>query len=87
MSENPCAEVAPDNRMARIQALNCAWNILRENGWKAEQFLRDTSGDTDDRVSQAVTEYSKIMERLVAEKAVLVDQLADEALKGNPLGT
>lgn len=83
---------APDNgqtpvvdRMARIRALNCAWNVLRENDWRAEQFLKDTSGGTAAEVADAVAEYSKIMERLVAEKAVLVEQLADEALKKNPL--
>ncbi len=71
--------------MARLRAVQAAWNVLKENQKKVYLFVGKAQGANQAEQTAALHEYQRIMSGLADEAKMLMDQMIAEALKDDPL--
>ncbi|MFI6512877.1 hypothetical protein ACIBCT_35195 [Streptosporangium sp. NPDC050855] len=74
-------------KMARLRAVMEAHNVLRESYRRVHEHVGKAQSAKPDEVAAAMREYQRIMDGLENEVNTLIDQLAAEALKDDPLAT
>lgn len=77
--------LSPEAKMARLQALTVAAGIINEHALTAGRRLREELHLTGDALVRARCAFLVIIDDLREEREALVNELAMEALEGNPL--